>query len=197
MVQLSAAAAASQSRMCASVEHGGHVRRGGIAHLRAVGAEAQHHGRVHRIGRRCIRRTARDRRAEARAAIVPQFSMRAISAERSGFGAVLRPVARAFMGHCERRIEKPACISAHTARAMARAARSCGQPRPASSQAYSQIASESHTSSDPCCRTGTRRVGLKARDVARELRRCRAASRVRRTRAPGASCRIHGAQRPR
>ena len=98
-------------------------------------------------------------------------SMRAISAERSGLGAVLRPVARAFMGHCERRIENPECISAHAARATARAARSAGQPRPASSHAYSQIASESQTSSAPCRKHRHAPRGAGGADVTRELRR--------------------------
>ena len=49
--------------------------------------------------------------------------MRAISAERSGIRRGPAAVARAFMGHCERRIENPECISAHAARATARASR--------------------------------------------------------------------------
>ena len=140
--------------------------------LRAVGAQAQHHGRIHRIGDAVFAEQPRTRRAESRAAIVPQV-LRCVRSPpmRSGFGAVLRPVARAFMGHCERRIENPACISAHTARATARASRACGPAAPASSQAYSQMASESQTLQRSVLQHGNAPRRAQPRDVAREIRR--------------------------
>ena len=98
-------------------------------------------------------------------------SMRAISAERSGFGAVLRPMARAFMGHCERRIENPECISAHAARATARARALCG---PAAAGELAGVFADGQRVPDqqravPQHRHAPRRAG--GDDVARELRR--------------------------
>ena len=77
--------------------------------------------------------------------------MRAISRERSGLGAVraIRWRARSWAIVTAGSRSRSA-FRRMTARATARAPRSLGQPRPASSQAYSQIASESHTSSAPC-----------------------------------------------
>ena len=63
-----------------------------------------------------------------------------------------------FIGMAARRAVKPACISAETARATARAAGAAGQ-RPTSgwvSARYSQIAKLSHTRKSPLFRTGTR-----------------------------------------
>ncbi len=69
-----------------------------------------------------------------------------------------------------RRAPKPACISAHTERATARAEASSGQ-NPASgkrSARYSQIASESQTRRSPSCNTGTRPDGDSAESVSLE-----------------------------
>ena len=85
--------------------------------------------------------------------------MRSTSASSAAVTAVRRLRARAFIGHSERSVVNPECISALTARASARAARSCGQPLPLSSATYSQMASESHTRTSPSCRTGTRPLG--------------------------------------
>jgi len=82
-----------------------------------------------------------------------------MSAASAPVTAVRRLRARAFIGHSERSVVKPECISAHTERATARASRACGQPRPLNSAMYSQIASESHTHSVPWRNTGTRPLG--------------------------------------
>ena len=63
--------------------------------------------------------------------------------------AVWRLRARAFMGHSDRRLVKPECISALTARATARAGAAAGHPLPVVSATYSQMASESHTVRSP------------------------------------------------
>jgi hypothetical protein len=87
-------------------------------------------------------------------------SIRARSRASGPVMGMRRPVARAFIGQALRSAPKPACISAATARADARRRTSRGQPRPpASSEAYSQIASDSQTTRLPWISTGTRRVG--------------------------------------
>jgi len=86
--------------------------------------------------------------------------MRATSAASAGDIGVRRLRAFAFMPQLARSAAKPECISAASDRARARTAGSRGQPRPASSQAYSQIASESQIRSSPSQSTGTRRAGL-------------------------------------
>jgi len=89
-------------------------------------------------------------------------SIRSMSAVSAAGIAVWRLRARAFIGHSDRRVWNPECISAATERATARASRARGQPRPVSSAAYSQIASESHTRSAPARSTGTRPLGPQA-----------------------------------
>ena len=153
----------SQSRMCASASSRRHVCR----------APARRAAR-HRCGsaappartsrrRRCIRRTATEPRAPKRARhSVHNSSMRAISASRSGFGGV----------RGRRRAHSSAIVSAASRSRRAfrrmpsaprRARRGPSASRaPASSQAYSQIASESQIEQVAMRSTGTRRVGLSA-----------------------------------
>ena len=67
-----------------------------------------------------------------------------------------------------RKAAKPACISAETERASARAAASSGQSPAAGkvSARYSMIASESQTTRSPCLSTGTLPAGECARRAA-------------------------------
>ena len=172
MIQLSAAAAASQSRMCASASTVAMYAAVASRTVRAIGAQAQHHGRVHRVGHAVFAEQPRAAARRNASGIHPTAARCArFPPSVPGSARSVRPVARAFMGHCERRIENPACISAHAARATARAARSAGQPRPASSQTYSQIASESHTSSGAVLQHRHALRGADGGDVAREFRR--------------------------
>ena len=84
-----------------------------------------------------------------------------MSASSAAVRAVRRLRARAFIGHSERRLVKPECISA---RYRARDGTRGGLLRPAACRRiprqYSQIASESHTVSSPWRSTGTRPLGL-------------------------------------
>jgi hypothetical protein len=72
---------------------------------------------------------------------------------------------RVFIGMLERRHSNPECISAAAALAIARWAAGAGQSEGASSAAYSQMASESHTVTSPSsplavtCTAGTLPVG--------------------------------------
>ena len=197
MIQLSARAASSQARIVFVFQHRRDIGAGSLAQLRAVGPEPQHHRRVHGIGHAVLAEQPGAVGTEAPAAVAPELlDARDVGRAFGSARDVRRPSARAFMGHCERRMPKPACISALTARATARAARSRGQPRPASSQAYSQIARESHTSTSPCSSTGTRRVGL---TVATSRTNSAVSSGIRRSvnARPRCFIRIHGTQRPR
>ena len=87
-------------------------------------------------------------------------SMRRRSSATAGVIGTRRPVARAFIGQAFLSAPNPECISADSARAIARSGASAGQPRPpASSERYSQIAIDSQIMSSPWTSTGTRRVG--------------------------------------
>ncbi len=74
-----------------------------------------------------------------------------------------------FMGKWLRRAENPACISALTARATARASGSSGHIRAAGKRSarYSPIASDSQMTSSPWCSAGTRAEGEWRRMVVR------------------------------
>ncbi len=77
---------------------------------------------------------------------------------------------RKFIGMSSRSAAKPACISAQTERAKARASRASGHS-PASGKSsarYSTIARVSQTVRSPCSRTGTLPAGLTARSRARQ-----------------------------
>ena len=69
--------------------------------------------------------------------------------------------ARMFIGICVRNATKPACISAETARATARACRSSGHSRASgiASARYSRMAINSQTVVSPWCSTGTLPAG--------------------------------------
>ena len=154
-------------------EHGGHVGRGRLAHLRAVGAQAQHHRRVHRVGHAVFAEQPRTVARRSASGIRPTAARCArFPPSAPGSARSVRSVARAFMGHCERRIEKPACISAHAARATARAARSL---RPAASGELAGIFADRQRIPDaaatPCCKHRHTPRGAQGCDVAREFRR--------------------------
>ena len=86
--------------------------------------------------------------------------------------------ARQFMGMSRRNSANPACISALTTRAMARAAPSSGHSLAAGKRSarYSQIASDSHRVASPSWSTGTLPAGewarISGRVVGRRSRTC-------------------------
>jgi hypothetical protein len=82
-------------------------------------------------------------------------TMRAMSAETCAVGSANGFEARTSIGIPSRSDGNPACISAETERASARALRSDGSSVETFSARYSQIASESQTTTSPSIRQGT------------------------------------------
>ena len=124
-----------------------------------VRAEAPDDRREHRVGDRERAEEERPVAPRARAALAPQSRARGGRRPRSR-GSSCRRGTRAVtsIDMSRRRLAKPECISALTERASARAARSSGHSFASgkSSATYSQIASESQTTSSPWCSAGTR-----------------------------------------
>ncbi len=92
-------------------------------------------------------------------------TMRAMSSSTAGVVGSFASFRRTFMGIAVRRAAKLECISALTARAMARDARSAGHifASGKSSARYSPMADDSHTTSSPCFNAGTRPDGENGR----------------------------------
>jgi hypothetical protein len=108
------------------------VGAGRAVQVHAVGVEAGDHRRVHRIRIAEPAEQERAALAEAGAAILPQSDHPADVRLDLGRAAAAGLRSADVIGMCVRNATKPACISAETARATARASRSSAHSRRAS-----------------------------------------------------------------
>src|SRR5262249_42436463 len=136
-----------------------HIAARHLANVYPVGVQARHHRCIHGIRRAVL--TEQERTTDFLPNLARQSaqitSTRLTLASTSDISSSFFTGRHMFIGMCRRSGKKPACISLHITRAIARATLSAGQ-RPTRgnfSARYSRIASDSQTHTSPSISTGT------------------------------------------